>query len=288
MSLVLVLLLMFGPTPSPSPSPTPTPSPTAEPLRVNVRVANNETTPVHIYRAALGNASNFRYVQCVSFRNVATKVATDVDMSFVITNYRGETEADFGILDKGTFTPPTNIDNHCWYYRLWPKHVVKRMTNEVVRIKRVTFADGTAWVPGGPFKRGFANDGKPLPAPVMESGGSSEHGVPPPTSTSPLAAGGRFGAVFYEPGTYASGSAVDRPTAEAARTDAQTACNARTSGRNDCRLGIEFSRQRCGAIGVSNGSVEYGVGDSDRDARAMVLGKIAGAQIITVQCNSAT
>ena len=145
------LLAQFFPGPTPSPTPSPSPSPTAEPLRVNTRVENNEQAPVHLFRASLQNARNFQYVQCISFRNVSAKVATDVDLSFVVTSYRGDVEAQWGQLDKGTFTPPINIDNHCWYGRLWPKHVVRRMSSQVVRVKRVDFADGTSWQPGGVF-----------------------------------------------------------------------------------------------------------------------------------------
>lgn len=285
---VLMLLVVVGllPSPSPSPRPTPTPSPTAEPLHVNVRVAGNEQSPIHISRASLGNASNFRYAQCVWFRNIGTKVATDVDLSFVITNHGGETEADFGHLDKGTFTPPTAIDQHCYYGPLWPKRVVKRMTNEVVRVKHVSFADGSDWRPGTTFMRGYSNDGRPLAQPVPAGSGAGNEGLPPATSTTPLNGHLKYGAIFYQPGTFASGSAADRPSAQAARSEARAACNSHSGGLNDCMLGIEFSAQRCGALGVQSGNLEYGTGDSERDARAMVLGKIANGQVITVQCNS--
>ncbi len=158
------------------------------------------------------------------------------------------------------------------------------MRDQVVRVKRVDFADGTSWVPGGVFMRAYANNGAKLPAPVPAQGDSNGP-LPPATSTSPLA-GSRFGAIYYEPSTFASGSAIDRPTAERARADALSACNAQSAGRNDCRPGVEFSSPRCGALGVLNGSVDSGYGDNERDARAMVLGKAPGAQIITVQCNA--
>jgi hypothetical protein len=281
---VLFAVLLADATPSPSPSPSP--APTAEPLDVRARAENNENAPIHMYRVALSNAISFRYYQCVSFRNVSTKVATDVDFSFVVTNRHGESEAEWKQLDKGTFTPPTDIDNHCWYGRLWPARVVKRMTDESVRIERVTFADGSFWVPGGDFMRAYSNDGNPLPAPVAVGSGGAAQNVPPAQSTGPLSLQPGFGAIFYEPGTFASGSAVDRPNADAARADARSACNAQSAGRNDCVAGIEFSTQRCGTIGVLGDQVEYGVGDNERDARAMVLGKIPGARIITAACNS--
>ncbi len=282
---VSFFLAQFFPGPTPSPTPSPSPSPTAEPLRVATHVENKDHSPVYMYRASLTNARNFQYVQCISFRNISAKVATDVDLSFVVTSYRGDVEAQWGQLDKGTFTPPINIDNHCWYGRLWPKHVVRRMTNQVVRIKRVDFADGTSWAPGAVFMRAYANNGTKLPAPVPAEGGPGGN-LPPATSTSPLAGGGRYGAIFYDPSTFASGSAIDRPTGERARADALSACNAQSAGRNDCRLGIEFSTQRCGALGTLNGTVDSGYGTTESDARAMVLGKLPGAQIITAQCNS--
>lgn len=251
------------------------------------RPENNDNAPVYLYRTALTNASSFRYYQCISFRNVSTKVATDVDLRFVVTNRRGETEADWNQLDKGTFTPPTNIDDHCWYGKLWPARVVRRMTDESVRIERVTFADGTSWIPGGDFMRAYTNQGQPLPAPVAVGSGGGSGNVPPAQSTAPLAQRLGFGAIFYEPGSFASGSAVDRPTADAARTDARSACNAQSGGRNDCVPGIDFSTSRCGALGVLNGQVEYGIGPTERDARAMVMGKIPSGQVITVACNGA-
>jgi hypothetical protein len=282
-ALLLAVLLADA---SPSPTPSPSPSPTAEPLDVNSRPENNDNAPIHLYRTALSNASSFRYYQCISFRNVSTKVATDVDLRFVVTNRRGETEADWNQLDKGTFTPPTNIDNHCWYGKLWPARVVRRMTDQSVRIERVVFADGSSWIPGGDFMRAYTNEGQPLPAPVAVGNGGGSGNVPPAQSTAPLSQRIGFGAIYYEPGSFASGSAVDRPTADAARADARTACNAQTNGRNDCLLGIEFSSSRCGALGVLGQQVEYGTGGNERDARAMIAGKIPNGQVITVACNA--
>jgi len=287
-ALLLFIVLAWGDaTPSPSPSPSPSPAPTAEPLDVRSRALNNENAPVHMYRVALSNAISFRYYQCVSFRTVATKVATGVDFAFNVTNRHGETEAQWAQHDQGIFTPPTNIDNHCWYGKLWPARVVRRMTDETVQITRVSFADGTTWVPGGDFLRAYSNDGQPLAAPVAAGSASGSGNVPPAQSTGPLSQQPGFGAIFFEPGSFASGSAVDRPTAEAARTDARTACNARTDGRNDCQIGIDFSSARCGTLGVLDNRVEYGVGANERDAQAMLAGKIPGARVITAVCNSA-
>jgi hypothetical protein len=283
---LFALVLAFAANPTPTPSPTPTPVPTAEPLDVRVRVENNDHAPVHVFAASLRNAANFRYAQCVSFRNITGTVATDVDLSFVITSSRGDVEAELQHLDKGTFTPPINIDNHCWYGALWPKRVVRRMTDEVVRVRSVAFADGGHWEPGQPFTRAYSNGGQRLTQSAPDAGGSAASGLPPATSTSPLDGASKHGAIYYEPGTFASGAAVDRPTAAAARSDARVACNAQSNGRNDCVLGTEFAGPRCGALGVQSGRVEYGTGDDQRDARAMVLGKIPAARIITLQCNT--
>jgi hypothetical protein len=269
-------------TPSPTPSPSPTPTP--EPLNVTSRADNNDASPIYIYKSGLGNTSGNRYVQCLSFRNVSNKVATDVNLSFVVTNYNGVTEAEMDRLDKGKFTPPIGIDNHCWYGNLFPARVVRRMTTQTVRVKSVMFEDGTTWQPGTIFTRAYTGDGQPLASPTTVPGSA---GLPPATSTAPIAGGGSaFGAIFYSPGTFATGLAVDRPSPDQARADARSACNASAGGAGDCRLGVEFSRQRCGAVGVLGGQVEYGVGDNDRDARAMVLGKIPGARILNAGCNA--
>lgn len=169
-------------TPAATPAPTPRPTPSPEPLRVSVRIRNNNSNPIHVYRASLTNGYGFTYAQCVSFRNVTTRVVTDVDFDFVVTNRNGEVEANYGWADKGTFTPPVNIDNHCFGGRLWAPRVVRRMTDESVRLTEVTFADGTTWKPGMQFLRGYAASGERLAQPIVQnqkSGGSSDQSVAP-------------------------------------------------------------------------------------------------------------
>jgi hypothetical protein len=135
-----------------------------------VRVKNNESSAIYVYRASLTNGYQpFTYAQCVSFRNVTTRVVTSVDFAFVVTNRNGDVEADYGWADKGTFTPPVNIDNHCFGGRLWEPHVVRRMTHESVRVTQVTFADGTSWRPGMSFLRGYTSAGVALAQPTVQS-----------------------------------------------------------------------------------------------------------------------
>lgn len=150
------------------PPPTPEPTPTPERLNVSVRVENNESSPIYVHVATLKNGYGRSYAQCVSFRNVSTKVATDVDFSFVVTSHSGRVEADFGQVDRGTFTPPVSIDDHCWQGRLWSDRVVRLMARETVLVKRVTFADATTWRPGMPFLRGYANNATPLAHPIEQ------------------------------------------------------------------------------------------------------------------------
>jgi PDZ domain len=164
-----------------TPVATPSPTPSPEPLRVSVHVRNNATNPIYVHRASLTNGwQPFTYAQCVSFRNVATRVVTVVDFSFVVTNRNGGVEADYGWADKGTFTPPVDINNHCFGGWLWAPHVVRRMTDESVRVTHVTFADGTSWQPGMPFLRGFTTSGAPLPQPTVQS---QENGAPEESAT---------------------------------------------------------------------------------------------------------
>lgn len=155
----------IGPAPTPAPT-TPTPAP----LRISTHVTGNAASPVYVYRASLANGRDFRYMQCVSFRNVSTKVVKAVDFSFVVWNYLGAIETKFDWTDKGTFTAPIGIDGHCFDGQLWAAVVVRRMNREVVRVKRVTFADGTTWRPGKPFLRGFTRDGTALAAPTIQPG----------------------------------------------------------------------------------------------------------------------
>jgi hypothetical protein len=159
----------------------PAPAPTPVPLRVNTRIADNHSNPVYIFAASLTNGSQpFTYQQCVSFRNITTKVVTEVEFQFVVTDYRGDVEANFDWLDKGTFTPPVNIDNHCSRGWLWPAHVVRRMTNETVHVRQVTFADDTVWKPGDQFLRGHSSRGTPLPQPTMQTHTSAPAESPTP------------------------------------------------------------------------------------------------------------
>jgi hypothetical protein len=164
-------------TPAATPTPRPTPSP--EPLRVSVRVRNNGSNPIHVYRASLANGYGSAFLQCVSFRNITTKIVTVVDFDFVVTNGYGGVEANYGWTDKGTFTPPVNIDNHCFSGRLWAQRVVRRMTNESVRVTQVSFADGSIWKPGSQFLRGYAASGERLAQPIVQTSqsGSSDESV---------------------------------------------------------------------------------------------------------------
>jgi hypothetical protein len=147
-------------------------TPEPERLRIQRYVVNNyNAVPIHLYKVWLGNASasrGRRYEQCVWFRNVSTKVATSVDFSFVVESYSGTVEADFGGIDRGTFTPPVNINDHCWLGPLWSDRVVRLMSREVVTVKRVTFADQTSWEHGMPFLRGYEDGGTRLPEPTEQ------------------------------------------------------------------------------------------------------------------------
>ena len=176
-------------TPAATPAPTPRPTPSPEPLRVSVRVRNNHFSPIFVSAASLTNGYGFNYAQCVSFRNVATKVVTAVDFAFVVTNPSGGVEANYGWTDKGTFTPPVNIDNHCFGGQLWAPRVVRAMANESVRVTQVSFADGTSWQPKMPFVRGYAASGEPLAQPAVENpsgGASNDESVAAPHPASDL------------------------------------------------------------------------------------------------------
>ena len=161
-------------TPAATPTPTPKPTPSPEPLRVSAHVTNNDSNPIYVYRASLSNGYQaFTYSQCVSFRNVSTQVVAAVEFAVVVTNRNGGSEANYGWVDKGTFTPPINIDNHCVGGRLWAPHVVRRVTAENVRVTQVTFADGSSWKPGMSFLRGYTTAGVRLEQPTVQS---SENG----------------------------------------------------------------------------------------------------------------
>jgi hypothetical protein len=156
------------PTPAPATA-TPKPTPSPVPLRVSVHVPNNDSNPVYVYAASLTNGwQPFTYAQCVSFRNVTAKVATAVDFSFVVTNDNGGVEADFGWADKGTFTPPVNIDDHCFRGGLWAPRVVRAMTHESIRVTQVIFADGTFWKTGMQFSRVYSTSGERLATPQLQ------------------------------------------------------------------------------------------------------------------------
>lgn len=151
---------------APTPRPTPTPTPAPERLHVTYRVEGNAASPIYVSAVSLGNGMGRTFSQCVSFRNISNKEATDVDFSFVVTTYSGKLMADFGWVDRGKFTPPIAIDDHCFTGSLWPDRTVRLMSQATVRVKSVTFADGTTWVPGEPFVRAFGNGGAPIASPA--------------------------------------------------------------------------------------------------------------------------
>jgi hypothetical protein len=157
--------------PPPAPAPTPRPTPSPVPLRVRVMpIAHNDSNPIYVYAASLTNGRRpFTAQQCVSYRNVTTKDATDVNFAFVVTNRRGGVEEQFGWSDKGTFAPAVNIDNHCFFGWLPAPDVVRRMAYESIRVTQVTFADGTAWKPGMQFLRGYASSGERLAQPTVQT-----------------------------------------------------------------------------------------------------------------------
>jgi hypothetical protein len=173
--------------PPPTPARTPRPTPSPVPLRVRVMpIANNDSNPIYVSAASLTNGYRpFTAQQCVSYRNVTTKSATDVDFAFVVTNRRGGVEERFGWADKGTFAPPVNINNHCFSGWLPVPDVVRRMAYESIRVTQVTFADGTIWKPGMQFLRGYAVSGERLAQPTVQTtesagtSGESEGGTPP-------------------------------------------------------------------------------------------------------------
>jgi len=165
------------PTPSPlqptlaPATPTPTPKPTPEPLRVSVQpIERNHSNPIYVYAASFTNGYvPFTTRQCVSFRNVTTKVVTAADFRFVVTNRRGGIEQQFGWSDKGTFTAPVRIDDHCFGGRLPAPNVVRAMAYETVRLTQVVFADGTSWEPGASYLRGYTVTGEPLAKPTLQT-----------------------------------------------------------------------------------------------------------------------
>jgi hypothetical protein len=275
----------YSSTPQYVATPRPTPTPTR--LNVTVRVENNDTSPIHIYGASLEDRYSQneapKWVQCVWFRNVSSQEAKEIRFHGTVLDHEGVVEREVSFSDTGTFTAPVRIDEHCWHGALWAEREVRRMTREILHVTAVTFAGGTTWKPGLEFVRAYSNGGERLAEPVTQGGGSSGESPSPAPATS--AGAMLYGAIFYSPGTYAAGSATDRQTAEAARADALSACNAQANGATNCQLGVEFSSVRCGALGVLNGKVEYGVGADERDARAMVIGKIPGAKILTIACN---
>lgn len=151
-----------APTATPSPKPTKTPAR----LHVNTEVEGNEASPIYIYGSSLRNGNGGTYMQCVSFRNVAPKVATDIVFVFAITDKAGAVVENFDLSKSGTFTPPVSIDDKCWVGYLWPDAKVRKMAREMIRVTRVTFEDATLWRPGLSFVRAYGNTGKKLEPPL--------------------------------------------------------------------------------------------------------------------------
>jgi len=133
------------------------------PLNVAQNWADLGHSPVEVITSSTGyDFAGTRPRQCVSFRNISGKVATDVDLSFTYaesTNAPLLTQShDF----SGTFTPPVEIDDKCAYVNLGSFAAATRIAHVDIHVMRVVFEDGTQWVSGQGFVRTYGNDGVQL------------------------------------------------------------------------------------------------------------------------------
>lgn len=137
----------------------------ATPAPPPLNVAQNWADLGHSPIERLASSTSYylgRPEQCVSFRNISDKVATDVNFSFTYpdaSNVPLVTQAhDF----TGTFTPPVEIDDKCAYVNLGSSDSIRRVNHVDIHVLSVVFQDGSQWASGQGFTRAYGNDGTPL------------------------------------------------------------------------------------------------------------------------------
>ncbi|HVA32713.1 MAG TPA: hypothetical protein VNG31_01110 [Candidatus Baltobacteraceae bacterium] len=138
-------------------------TPAPEPLNVTQNWVDLGHSPIERLRSSTGyHFGGNRPRQCVSFRNISDKTATDVTFSFTYEDAFNTPlvtqQHDF----SGTFTPPVGIDDKCVYVNLGSREVMRRIARVDIHALTVLFQDGTQWSSGQGFTRAYGNDGNRL------------------------------------------------------------------------------------------------------------------------------
>jgi hypothetical protein len=134
--------------------------PARAPLNVAQNWADLGHSPIEVITSSTGyDYQETRPRQCVSFRNISGKVATDVQMSFTYAGASNDVLVTQSHDYSGTFTPPIEIDDKCAYVNLGAYAVATRIAHVDIHVMRVVFEDGTQWDSGQGFVRSYGNDG---------------------------------------------------------------------------------------------------------------------------------
>ena len=129
------------------------PSTSLPTLAVAQNWADAGKTPIEIVHSntAYPDGSGMPW-QCVNFRNVSDKVATQITFGFSFTDGSSTALASQQYDAFGTFTPPAEIDNkNCVSFYAGSPDNLARITHVDMHVLSVVFKDGTQWLPGTTF-----------------------------------------------------------------------------------------------------------------------------------------
>jgi hypothetical protein len=274
-----------------------------------------DTAPVTILRAGLRSyalADNQPMMeQCVTFRNIGSKVATSIKIDYVFSDGNGTAlpvAMDWHNTFTGTYTPPVLIEDKCWHAKLPPVATVRRMRAEVVRVLHVVYSDGSQWTRGDGWTKAYSGDGNALPSPLAMTGvvNPTTPNANPSAPSTATGLGGvigpsgqQFGEIAWDKTMNGGfGVAVNQPTAFEAQFQAMAQCRTRAGANGGaCTLmvngqGLNSSATRCATL-VSDGHV-YGLGlgatPDSADLNAITSlssrnGSIDSAKTIAKGCN---
>lgn len=277
-----------------------------------------DTAPVAVTDASLESHSTSdnkgEMEQCVSFRNVTNKAASSITFSYVFNDGSGTplpTSLNWHSTFKGKFTPPILIEDKCWTAALPAVATIRRMRHEIVRVRNVTFADGSQWAAGSQWVKGFNNDGtaftgaQTLMAGVPSPGVGTSPGMTPASPSDALAGtvgptGQEFGEIAWVKGSgSAIGVSVDKPTVFDAQFDAMASCKAHAAGAaGSCQLllnglALNSPETRCVVLLFDGKVFAVGRGGSqdaaDIDGIARLTsshGSVDAARALVKACNS--
>jgi hypothetical protein len=270
-------------------------------------------SPIAITRTSTFFNTDGTFRVCVTFRNVSSKAASRVRVTFEFDDSFDRPMRDAVLERSGSFGPGISIEgkmdllggnsdsfNNC-VDRLAPTN--SKPTIEKIDVTDVIFEDGTRWRKGDPFVRGFDNGGGRI-TPVPVGVATAAPGAPPAVNIGgATAVGGSVGSTSAAFGTIAwiegsrtaFGVSTDAPSQSDADFAAMTACTQLARGLAGCKPVVRLfgTDKKCGAIATDEAKFSTGRGpnmsatiQSVLQALAAAGGTISGNSVIASACNT--